>query len=168
MPMGLSYFSSRWAECRNVGFDAIPAYGVLEIDGVSHGGGEPHASPVVFDVKRPTADNKTPLVVNGPMAMPARRGTDICPRGHVIFDGLATVLYYGSTTVRNLGTTEDSFLPLEEGIGMRVLDYDSDSNLVLVSLSSPDFGNLPIVNQPSYAICLDSNGCLCKTPVNTC
>lgn len=167
MPVGLGFFSSRWAACMNVGEYDIPAHAVVEIDGVEHGGGGPHASPVVFKVKRPTADNKTPLAVNGPLTIPAATSASY-PRGYVIFDGLATVSYFGTMTAMNLGTTANSFSPLEEGIGMRVLDYDADYNQVLVSLSSPDFGNLQVVTQPKYAICLDSDGCLCKTPVNTC
>lgn len=169
MPAGLGYFSSRWVECRNVDVLDIPAHGVVEISGMSHGGGEPHASPIVLDVKRPSIDNKTPLAVNGPMEIPAATTMDdLYPRGHAIFDGLAVVAFSGSMTAMNLGTTQDSFEPLEEGIGMRVLHYHVDGNLVLVSLSSPDFGNLASETNPSYAICLDSNGCLCKTPVNTC
>lgn len=167
MPGGIQFFSSRWVQCRNVGTQAIPAHGVVEIDDISIGDGSPHDSPLVFDVKRPTADNKTPLAVNGPMEIPAPPDSGVYCSGYAIFDGLAMVSNAAlSETVKNLGATQDSFDPLAEGIGMRVL-ANSGSNF-LVSLSSPDFGNLPVVNEPEYAIALDSNGCLCKTPVNPC
>jgi len=168
MALGLSFFNTRWAACQNVEPYEIPQYGIVEIVGIDQGEGHADASPIVFRVKRPSADNISPIGIVGPGSIPpAIAGSDLYPRGYMVFDGLASVepaSTLGSTT--NLGASQNSYKGLLDGIGMRGLDYDGV--LALVSLSGPDLANLPVVNQPDYAICLDSSGCLCKTPVNTC
>lgn len=159
--MSLGFFTTRWAACKNVGNCRIYHNSIVEIVDIEAGDGHPMSSRVVFHVDMPSKNNASPIGVVGPGNIP------VGGRGYVIFDGVATVqasTTIGSTT--NLGSTADSFYALPDGIGMRVLAAEDD--YAFVSLSGPDLANLPVENTPDYVIALDSNGCLCKTPVNTC
>ena len=166
MALGLGFFTTQWVACKTTGAYDIPVRSVVYISDIEYGSEDRGSSPLIATVSRPTSNNMMPIGVTGPTKISASGGY-----GYVALQGIALVDIASAPSLGvarpNWGSQAASFYPLENGIGLRTISVDT-ANLMAIVEVGVDLANLPITTSPKYAICLDSNGCLCKTLIEEC
>jgi len=163
MAHGAGFATARWVAAKNDGTIEIPPYSVVRITGLEYGDYNAGSSPIITTVARPTSDNQLPLGVTGPTRI---TGEATCG-GLVAVDGMAIVKLEaaptGSIGTPNWGTQENSFYPLEHGVGLRTMYVDQTNLYALVAIGV-DLANLQEIAAPEHVIALEEDGSICKSP----
>lgn len=119
----------RWLDCKNVGSQSIPAYGVVQIDDTER----VESVRTVLNVKRPTTDGHCNVMINGPLAI-AENGSGVCTN-----DFPAYALYSGSPAVSEVwGSTANSFMLKKNARGFIILG-DEDGTIVRIQRDFSEF-----------------------------